>query len=156
MQARYRRLYLSGKTQDAKAFLLSDPDDNSKYESVQMWKDNVICVALDASASLLGALLLTPLLLLLHAAGHSAPGEDALDRVQAIFLGILFLPPLLTYIGQRAELTGEFSLRTWLVTLPLSYPIALSLGGSVALMLLIGPIVLLRRRRAGPHAIARR
>jgi len=87
--------------------------------------------------------------LLLHAAGNSAPGEDALDRVQAIFLGILLLPPLLMYIGQRAELTGEFSLRTWLVTLPISYPIAISLGGSVILMLLIAPIVLLRRRRAG-------
>lgn len=92
---------------------------------------------------------ISALVLLLHAAGHSAPGEDALDRVQAVFLGILFLPPLLTYIGQRAGLTGEFSLRTWLRTLPASYPIALSLGASVALMLVIGPIVLVRRRRAG-------
>lgn len=87
--------------------------------------------------------------LLLHALGHSAPGEDALDRVQSIALGILLLPPLLTYIGQRAELTGDFSLRRWIVSLPMSYPTALSLGASVALMLVIGPIVLLRRRRAG-------
>lgn len=92
---------------------------------------------------------LSAVVLLLHATGHTAPDEDALDRVQAIFLGLLLLPPLLTYIGQRAGLTGEFSLRRWLVTLPASYLIALSLGASVLLMLIIGPLVLLRRRRAG-------
>ena len=92
---------------------------------------------------------ISAVVLLLHAAGHSPAGEDVLDRVQSVVLGILLLPPLLTYIGQKAELTGEFSWRRWIVTLPLSYPIAISLGGSVALMLVIGPIVLSRRRRAG-------
>ena len=87
--------------------------------------------------------------LLLSAAGRAAPNEDTLDRVQVIALGIVLLPPLLTYIGQKADLSEEFSLRRWLLTLHTSYPIALSLGASVLLMLIIGPIVLLRRRRAG-------
>ena len=91
----------------------------------------------------------TAIVLLLQTAGRPALNEDTADRAQTIVLGIALLPPLLTYVGQKAGLTQEFSFRRWLLTLHTSYPIALSLGASVALMLVIGPIVLSRRRRAG-------
>ena len=45
MDARYRRLMEEGKETEAKAFLLSDPDDKSDYLSAQNFKDNVMCVA---------------------------------------------------------------------------------------------------------------
>ena len=45
MDARYRRLIQAGKETEAKAFLLSDPDDKSDYLSAQNFKDNVMCVA---------------------------------------------------------------------------------------------------------------
>ncbi len=45
MDARYRRLMQDGKETEAKAFLLSDPDDKSDYLSAQNFKDNVMCVA---------------------------------------------------------------------------------------------------------------
>lgn len=45
MDARYRRLVQEGKETEAKAFLLSDPDDKSDYLSAQNFKDNVMCVA---------------------------------------------------------------------------------------------------------------
>lgn len=45
MDARYRRLMQEGKETEAKAFLLSDPDDKSDYLSAQNFKDNVMCVA---------------------------------------------------------------------------------------------------------------
>ena len=45
MNARYRRLVQEGKETEAKAFLLSDPDDKSDYLSAQNFKDNVMCVA---------------------------------------------------------------------------------------------------------------
>jgi hexosaminidase len=46
MRARYERLRAQGDTEGAERYLLSDPDDASVYESVQMWRDNVICIAL--------------------------------------------------------------------------------------------------------------
>jgi hexosaminidase len=45
MDARYRKLMQEGKEADAKAYLLSDPDDKSEYLSAQNFKDNVMCVA---------------------------------------------------------------------------------------------------------------
>ena len=90
-------------------------------------------------------------ILLLHAAGHFELDDPVIGdgRMQAVALGIVLLPPLLTYIAEKSDLTEPFSLARWLKHVPLSYPIALSLGAGVALMLVIGPIVLLRRRRAG-------
>jgi hexosaminidase len=46
MRARHDRLLAEGDIDGAQRYLLSDPDDASVYESVQMWRDNVICIAL--------------------------------------------------------------------------------------------------------------
>lgn len=46
MGARHRRLLAAGDVAGAGEYLLSDPDDASVYESVQLWHDNVICIAL--------------------------------------------------------------------------------------------------------------
>jgi len=46
MRARHARLRAEGDIEGAERYLLSDPDDASVYESVQMWRDNVICIAL--------------------------------------------------------------------------------------------------------------
>ncbi|KFI07920.1 family 20 glycosylhydrolase [Massilia sp. BSC265] len=48
MRARYLRLLAAGDREGAEAYLLSDPDDTSSYESVQLWHDNVICIALSS------------------------------------------------------------------------------------------------------------
>lgn len=45
MDARYRRLMNEGKPEEAKQYLLSDPDDQSTYLSAQNFRDNVMCVA---------------------------------------------------------------------------------------------------------------
>src|SRR5205823_12215624 len=89
-------------------------------------------------------------ILLLHAAGRFALDDPVIGdgRMQAVALGIVLLPPLMTYIAEKSDLNEEFSLVRWLKRLHTSYPVALSLGAGVALMLIIGPIVLLRRRRA--------
>jgi hexosaminidase len=46
MRARHDRLRAEGDVDAAERYLLSDPYDASVYESVQMWRDNVICIAL--------------------------------------------------------------------------------------------------------------
>jgi len=46
MNARHARLMREGKTEEATAYLLADPDDQSKYLSAQYFTDNVMCVAL--------------------------------------------------------------------------------------------------------------
>jgi hexosaminidase len=46
MRARHDRLRAQGDIEGAERYLLSDPDDASVYESVQMWRDNVMCIAL--------------------------------------------------------------------------------------------------------------
>ena len=45
MQSRWRRLMAERRPEEAGAYRLDDPDDASSYESVQHWKDNVICIA---------------------------------------------------------------------------------------------------------------
>jgi hexosaminidase len=45
MDARYRRLMNEGKPDEAKQYLLSDPEDKSVYLSAQNFRDNVMCVA---------------------------------------------------------------------------------------------------------------
>jgi hexosaminidase len=49
MRARHDRLRAQGDVEGAERYLLSDLDDASRYESVQMWRDNVICIALASS-----------------------------------------------------------------------------------------------------------
>jgi hexosaminidase len=49
MEARYRRLAAEGRNEEAGRFLLSDPEDESTYKSVQGWTDNVIDVCQDSS-----------------------------------------------------------------------------------------------------------
>jgi hexosaminidase len=46
MEARYARLMKEGHKEEASAYRLTDPDDQSDYNSVQNWNDNVINVAL--------------------------------------------------------------------------------------------------------------
>ncbi len=46
MRARHDRLLAQGDAEGAAAYLLDDADDRSVYESVQLWHDNVICIAL--------------------------------------------------------------------------------------------------------------
>lgn len=45
MRVRHARLLAAGDTEGADACRLDDPDDASVYESVQLWHDNVICIA---------------------------------------------------------------------------------------------------------------
>ena len=49
MRARHARLQAQGDIEGAERYRLDDPDDSSTYESVQMWHDNVICIALPSS-----------------------------------------------------------------------------------------------------------
>lgn len=49
MDARYTRLMKAGRSVEAVEYRLSDPEDQSKYRSVQEWKDNVINVALPST-----------------------------------------------------------------------------------------------------------
>jgi hexosaminidase len=46
MRVRHDRLLASGDRGAAEEYLLSDPADESVYESVQLWRDNVVCIAL--------------------------------------------------------------------------------------------------------------
>ncbi len=46
MRARHDRLRAAGDIEGAERFLLDDAGDQSSYESVQLWHDNVICLAL--------------------------------------------------------------------------------------------------------------
>lgn len=46
MRVRHARLCAAGDVAGAEAYLLSEPDDASSYESVQLWHDNVMCIAL--------------------------------------------------------------------------------------------------------------
>jgi hexosaminidase len=49
MRVRHDRLRALGDIAGAEQYLLSDPDDASVYQSVQLWRDNVICIALPSS-----------------------------------------------------------------------------------------------------------
>lgn len=46
MRVRHARLIAAGDVAGAEEYLLSDPVDASSYESVQLWHDNVMCIAL--------------------------------------------------------------------------------------------------------------
>ncbi len=49
MNARYDNLKAKGDLAGAQKYLLRDLNDSSKYESVQMWNDNVICPCQESS-----------------------------------------------------------------------------------------------------------
>ncbi len=49
MEVRHRRLMEHGDVTGAEEFLLRDPNDSSKYESVQMWRDNVVDVGREST-----------------------------------------------------------------------------------------------------------
>ncbi len=49
MNVRYNRLKAQGLQREAEEYLLTDFADQSKYESVQLWHDNVICIAMESS-----------------------------------------------------------------------------------------------------------
>jgi hexosaminidase len=51
MAARYRRLLAEGKKAGAEKYLLTDPNDQSVYNSVQYWNDNVIDVSMPSTYS---------------------------------------------------------------------------------------------------------
>jgi hexosaminidase len=53
MEARYRRLAAEGRGDEADWFLLSDPEDESIYRSVQGWWDNVINVCQESTYAFL-------------------------------------------------------------------------------------------------------
>lgn len=53
MEARYQKLMAEGKESDARAYLLSDRNDASKYSSAQNYDDNVICVCQEYSYTFL-------------------------------------------------------------------------------------------------------
>lgn len=46
MRVRHARMAAAGDLAGAEEYLLSDPADTSTYESVQLWHDNVMCIAL--------------------------------------------------------------------------------------------------------------
>jgi hexosaminidase len=50
MAARHDRLLAAGKpAEEAEACLLHDPEDQSHYESIQGWHDNVLCIGRDSA-----------------------------------------------------------------------------------------------------------
>lgn len=49
MEARYRKFMQQGDEKAASEFRLIDPDDRSVYLSAQLYKDNIVCVALEST-----------------------------------------------------------------------------------------------------------
>ena len=49
MEARYRYYMNNGDRQKAEEFRLIDPADSSSYYSAQLYKDNIVCVALEST-----------------------------------------------------------------------------------------------------------
>ena len=53
MEARFDRLMAEGKESDARAYVLHDQNDQSKYSSAQAYHDNVICVCQESTYTFL-------------------------------------------------------------------------------------------------------
>lgn len=49
MKARQKKLIAEGKEAEANEYILHDPDDASRYRSVQLYDDNVICVCQEST-----------------------------------------------------------------------------------------------------------
>src|SRR5206468_454218 len=94
---------------------------------------------------------ISAVVLALRAAGVVTLRDPSLDdaRIIAILIAIVVLPPIMMLNSELSHLTPGVSLARFFRNLPLGYPVALSLGLGLALMLVAGPIVLIRRRRAG-------
>jgi hypothetical protein len=78
-------------------------------------------------------------------------GDWALGRREAaLLLGwLITVPPIVAAIGEVSASREHRSLRHWVTALPLSYPIALSLGGAVLIMVMLTPLVTLKRTLQG-------
>lgn len=76
-----------------------------------------------------------------------------LDEVLVPILGLVGIPPLITAIGERSGFHEDPTLRRWLTNIPRSYPIALSLGTGLFLMILVTPVLLVRQRREGVRTL---
>ena len=72
-----------------------------------------------------------------------------LDEVLMPLVGLVLLPPLVTLLAELSRFFADVSLRRWLRRIPQSYPIALSLGLGLILMLFVTPVLALRRAREG-------
>lgn len=72
-----------------------------------------------------------------------------LDEVLMPLSGLIVLPPLVTLTAELSKFHADTSVRRWLAGLPISYPIALSLGLGLLLMLVVTPVIQLGRRREG-------
>lgn len=70
-------------------------------------------------------------------------------QVMLPVVGLVVIPPTVTVMGELSHFHEDRSVRRGIGTLPLSYPIALSLGTGFLLMLLVTPVVLLRHAREG-------
>jgi hypothetical protein len=71
-------------------------------------------------------------------------------REAAIVLGTLIaVPPIVTLLGEVSMFHRDRSVRRWLTELPGSYPVALSLGAAVLLMVVFTPFVAVRRMLEG-------
>lgn len=57
MEARYRRFMERGQPEQAREFLLSDPDDATRYESIQYYNDNTINVCMESSYAFVGKII---------------------------------------------------------------------------------------------------
>ena len=72
-----------------------------------------------------------------------------LDEVLLPLVGLLVLPPVVTLMAEVSRLHESLSLRRWVGGIPLSYPIALSLGLGLLLMIVVTPMLQLQRWRDG-------
>lgn len=71
------------------------------------------------------------------------------ERALAILLGAVVMPPIVVMIAIASHLMSPPDRSGWVRALAMGYPGAISLGSGVLLMLLVGPIVLVRRWRRG-------
>ncbi len=72
-----------------------------------------------------------------------------LDEVLLPLFGLVLLPPLVTLMAELSRFHEDVSLRRWVSRVGSSYPIALSLGLGLLLMLVVTPVLNLRRTREG-------
>lgn len=70
-------------------------------------------------------------------------------QMAGIIAASLFGPPLIAGYAELVTFDGTRSARRWLQRVPISYPVALSLGAGVLEMVLIAPFITLARRRRG-------
>ena len=62
---------------------------------------------------------------------------------------VVVLPPIMLALAEQAEFGGQKSFGRWVARVPISYPIAVSIGVSILLMVVIAPVVIAARMREG-------